>query len=78
MTTSVRATYEKGVFKPSSPVPLADGTEVQLTITDGTPANDPAGVVAELQRIAALPTEGPDDGFSGADHDSVLYRGEKR
>lgn len=27
----------------------------------------------ECRRIAALPMEGDDDGFSGADHDKVLY-----
>lgn len=26
-----------------------------------------------FRRIASLPIEGPDDGFSGEDHDQVLY-----
>ena len=28
-----------------------------------------------MDRIAALPDENPGDGFSGADHDRVLYAG---
>jgi len=31
------------------------------------------GIVAELERIAALPIEGRRDPFSGANHDKVLY-----
>ncbi|MEX2176661.1 MAG: hypothetical protein WD872_20005 [Pirellulaceae bacterium] len=32
-----------------------------------------ARVVTIAQRIASLPDENPDDGFSGADHDRALY-----
>lgn len=33
----------------------------------------PQDVAARFAQIAALPQEGPRDGFSGRDHDSVLY-----
>lgn len=30
-------------------------------------------LLSQIARIATLPLEGSDDGFSGADHDQVLY-----
>lgn len=73
MTTTVRALFINGVFKPVLPVPIPEGTEVELTISAGSPALPPRDLAAALNKIAGLPTEGPDDNFSGADHDSVLY-----
>ena len=35
----------------------------------------PEDVARRLAELATLPLEGPDDGFSGADHDSALYDG---
>jgi hypothetical protein len=40
----------------------------------GAPKLSPQQVAERLAQIAALPIESPDDGFSGADHDQVLYR----
>ena len=73
MTTTVRAVYSQGVFKPAAPVSIAEGTEVELTISSEAPTANGMAVLAVLRRIAALPPESPDDGFSGADHDSALY-----
>ena len=75
MTRTVRAVYSQGVFKPAAPVPIADGTEVELTISppSSAPAINGSGIIAALTRIAELPLEGSNDGFSGADHDSILY-----
>jgi predicted DNA-binding antitoxin AbrB/MazE fold protein len=70
MTTRVHAIYRDGVFLPVVPVPVADGTEVELTVT---PSNAAGSMAEALQEIARLPAEGPDDGFSGADHDQILY-----
>jgi len=33
----------------------------------------PGTVAQRLSEIASLPAEGPSDGFSGADHDRVVY-----
>ena len=30
-------------------------------------------LLALVEQMAAMPNEGPEDGFSGADHDEVLY-----
>ena len=38
MTTTIKATYVRGVLKPTKPLALAEGAEVELTMT--TPAND--------------------------------------
>ena len=75
MTRTIQAVYEGGVFRPKEPLPIAEGTPVELTVRPEEPA---ASVPAEVTRralleIASLPLEGPDDGFSGADHDKVLY-----
>ena len=75
---TVRAVYSQGVFKPAAPVSIAEGTEVELTISSGAPAGKPTAIVDALRHIANQPPEGPDDGFSGGDHDSVLYPPENR
>ncbi len=43
MTTTVRAVFENGVFRPTAPPPLADGAGVERTVTR-TP---PPGLTAE-------------------------------
>jgi predicted DNA-binding antitoxin AbrB/MazE fold protein len=70
MTAKIQAIYEKGVFRPASPVSLPEGSEVELTVNSNA---DPTTLADELEKIARLPIEGPSDGFSGADHDPQLY-----
>ena len=74
MTTKVHATYRNGVFLPSTPPPGADGAEVELIITS---TGEPKSLADSLDEIAHLPVEGPQDGFSGADHDRILYDPQK-
>jgi predicted DNA-binding antitoxin AbrB/MazE fold protein len=82
MNRTISAIFDAGVFKPIGPVDLADGTEVQVQL----PAKNVAGelspqelarqqnaIAAMLEEIASLPVKEPDDGFSGRDHDKVLY-----
>jgi predicted DNA-binding antitoxin AbrB/MazE fold protein len=71
----VHAIYRNGVFLPSTPPPVADGTEVELTVTAN---GEPCSLADALDEIAHLPAEGPQDGFSGADHDNILYEANKR
>ena len=70
MTVKIHAVYRNGAFLPSSPVPMEDGTEVELTVISdsGSPS-----IADNLEAIAHLPLESPNDGFSGADHDRLLY-----
>jgi predicted DNA-binding antitoxin AbrB/MazE fold protein len=74
MTTKVHAIYRNGVFLPSTPPPVADGAEVELIVTAGEGSNS---LVDAFDEIAHLPPEGPQDGFSGADHDRVPYDANK-
>lgn len=79
MTHEVRAIYENGQFRPLEPVALPEHGLVSLVITsagtgNATPSSgNKENLQAALDRVAQLPIEGPDDGFSGADHDLVLY-----
>jgi predicted DNA-binding antitoxin AbrB/MazE fold protein len=83
MTHIIQAIYEQGVFRPLEPVELAEHERVSLAIDSTRPAGTPAEEEAmhrqkqaleeALDEAARLPIEGPDDGFSGADHDVVLY-----
>lgn len=75
MANRIQAVYENGVFRPVQPVELAEGTPVELQIETPLPFTDPKILAKALAEIAALPLEGPDDGFSGADHDKILYGG---
>ena len=75
MTKTIQAVYRGGVFKPEEPVTIAEGARVELTVR-ATPADAqaaPTPTREALAEIASLPPEGPDDGFSGADHDRLLY-----
>jgi hypothetical protein len=36
-------------------------------------ARQAAAIEEMLAEIESLPVEGPDDGFSGRDHDKILY-----
>lgn len=65
--------YREGVLRPASPLPLGEGAEVELTITSNENATSAAPIADALARIAELPVEGDAGGFSGADHDRVLY-----
>jgi predicted DNA-binding antitoxin AbrB/MazE fold protein len=80
MNYDVDAVFDGGVFRPLTPVAIPNGLQVRLHIEERV-AKDDADAKArrraamdEFLRLAVeLPPEGPDDGFSGADHDRVLY-----
>jgi predicted DNA-binding antitoxin AbrB/MazE fold protein len=81
MSDPVEAIYEHGVLRLFRPIDLAEGTRVEVVVitrlasdktgTEKTPVNrTPAEVAAG---IASLAVGANDDGFSGRDHDRVLY-----
>jgi predicted DNA-binding antitoxin AbrB/MazE fold protein len=84
MSQEIRAIYENGLFRPLEPVLLTDHDVVSLVVSPATQNGLPV-VGDELlarQRTAlaemfseadSLPLENPEDNFSGADHDLVLY-----
>ncbi|MGZ3384149.1 MAG: antitoxin family protein [Isosphaeraceae bacterium] len=83
MSTTIEALYEQGVPRLSRPIDLADGTQVNVIVIASHPALTPVipdepgprkKTSAEIMsEIAAMPMESSPDGFSGEDHDQVLY-----
>lgn len=71
MTITTEAIYEQGVLKLSQPIPLAEGTRVEIIVISRKTTNNRPGEL--LAKIAALPLEGKSDDFSGRDHDQILY-----
>ena len=72
MAITTEAVYEKGILRPVHPIPLAEGTQVEVIIVSEPDKTDqhPAEVLAQ---IAAMPQEGSHQPFSGREHDSLLY-----
>jgi len=69
---TIDAIYEGGIFRPTRPVSLEEGTHVRVLLDEETQPPDPRRAAELLAEIAALPMEGP-GGFSGSDHDKALY-----
>jgi predicted DNA-binding antitoxin AbrB/MazE fold protein len=76
VSTSVKAVYENGVFKPEEPVALKEKTRVQLVI-DPTPSaeedDDPTGWKA-AEKFVGMWKGGSEDEAVGEDHDRYLYK----
>jgi predicted DNA-binding antitoxin AbrB/MazE fold protein len=83
MDHTIPAIFDAGVFRPLMPVDLADGTQVQVQVpkssmshSDMAPdalAKQRAAIEEMLAELESLPVNEPDDGFSGRDHDKILY-----
>jgi predicted DNA-binding antitoxin AbrB/MazE fold protein len=83
MSHDVPAVFDAGVFRPLEPVDLAEGTQVVVQVPRRVAAEDelPPDQLARQQtaieellaEIESLPIEEPNDGFSGRDHDKILY-----
>lgn len=64
MTQHVSATYCNGVFAPDAPVPLAEGTKVDLTISPReTPPLTPQEALDGLRELASRIRIPPDFKF---------------
>lgn len=86
MTHTIPAIFNAGVFRPLEPVEIVEGTQVEIQVSlpndaavgELTPeelARQQAAVEDLLVEVESLPIEEPDDGFSGRDHDRLLYGG---
>jgi predicted DNA-binding antitoxin AbrB/MazE fold protein len=85
MSRAIPAIYDAGVFRPLEPVDLADGTQVEVQLpststvsskVEASPevlARQRAAIEEMIAESESLPLEGSDDGFSGRDHDKILY-----
>ncbi len=58
MATPIAAIYEQGVLRPTQPIDLKEGTQVQLIIVNEQDPAIPQSPAAILAAIAALPLEG--------------------
>ena len=72
MTTTVKAIYEDGVFKPKEPVSLEERTEVEVTIPHRPQRDpeDPTGWKAIDELFGCLNSG---RGDVAANHDKYLY-----
>ena len=75
MTTTVKAVYEQGLLRLLAPIPLEEGTHVEVIVIIREPASTEQSSAEILASIAAIPLESGEE-FSGRDHDRILY-GEK-
>lgn len=83
MSQEIRAIYENGLFRPLDPVLIGEHDVVSLVIVPAAPVEecgDDNVLVRQKKALAemfaeadSLPLENPDDTFSGANHDLVLY-----
>ena len=69
MTTSIEATFDGSVFRPSTPVMLSPNTQVRLTVE--TLTAEPIAGTSFLQTARAMKVEGPPDWASR--FDEYLY-----
>jgi predicted DNA-binding antitoxin AbrB/MazE fold protein len=82
MSQTITAVFAAGVFRPLEPVDLAEGTQVEVQVPAAAPlaelppeqlASQQSAIDKFLAKMESLPAESPDDGFSGRDHDQILY-----
>jgi hypothetical protein len=76
----IRGRIRNGVVVLDADVSVPEGTEVTVVVPAAPEAASKEILDAErervlqiMDRIAALPIEGADTPFSGADHDNLLY-----
>jgi predicted DNA-binding antitoxin AbrB/MazE fold protein len=79
MSDEIDAVYSNGAFVPVIPIAIPEGTHVHLHVEEKTEKEPASKMMTQAEfreffrNLAELPLEGPDDGFSGADHDKILY-----
>lgn len=80
MPPTIEAVYEHGVLRLDRPIDLAEGSRVEVIVLPREAADAKRDTHPEakslsefLDEVAALPLESSPDGFSGEDHDEVLY-----
>jgi predicted DNA-binding antitoxin AbrB/MazE fold protein len=78
MVRQIEAIYENGLLRLLGPVGLKDGDKVTVTVSDSLSDAEVERINATLDQIASLAECRKDNGFSGEDHDKVLYGWEKR
>lgn len=75
MSVLCEAIYENGVLRPLTTPGLREGEKVEILVVsrpDASP-HTPSESATILARIAELPLQEDDRGFSGREHDRILY-----
>jgi predicted DNA-binding antitoxin AbrB/MazE fold protein len=81
MTQRITAIVEQGRLRPTTPLDLPEGTEVEIVIQSVAeappkPRRSPEEVRKIVAEIIALPTDGDrGDPNASRDHDRILYGG---
>lgn len=75
MTTTIRAVYEGGVFRPMRQVALTEGTCVEVLIPAVASLRDPKTVATRLSQIADKAQRTGRRESTSRDHDLFLYGG---
>lgn len=83
---SLEVIYEHGILRPLSPLDLAEGTRLEVTVTQITAAPSPSSprqaqvdeaeyeaFLYQLDSIATLPLQSPPQPHVVRDHDAILY-----
>jgi predicted DNA-binding antitoxin AbrB/MazE fold protein len=73
---TIKAVYEKGMFRPTEAVTLPEGTVVDVSVREFAGA-DATSVAEAFARIATLPPEPGAEQSSNRDHDRALYGGDR-
>ena len=73
MTTRFTAVYEHGLLRPTEPVSLEEGAQVEVVVVEPAAATSGRRAAEILAKIAALPLEPGGHDFAGRDHDQILY-----
>ncbi len=80
MSMVIRGHVRNGVIVLDDAVSLPEGTQVEVVVSsqagdagDAMSSVECQRVMETVARIAEMPLEGPDEPFSGADHDRILY-----
>jgi hypothetical protein len=80
MTEQQWQSLERAIGQMSEPEKLELIDRVARTMQaagrNGKP--DPEAARRLLEEVSAMPVQGPNDGFSGADHDRILYGWDKK
>ena len=77
MNHTVSAIYENGVLKLEKPLEIADGVKVEIVVITPNAKSQKKNPAELLAKIAALPSAGTGEKFSGREHDRILYGEDK-